>query len=63
MVRFTNNDAVDHRAVDDGGNWSTPVLSQDESYTLDTSDLAPGTYRYHCAIHGQAMVGTLRILQ
>jgi plastocyanin len=62
IVRFTNYDSVKHNAVADGGQWATPLLSQGESATLDTSNLALGTYRYHCSIHPQ-MVGTLRILE
>jgi plastocyanin len=61
IVQFRNDESFDHSAVDDGGDWETPVLSEGESYSLDTSDLALGTYRYHCGVHGQAMVGTLRI--
>ncbi len=63
IVRFTNYDSVDHSPEHDGGDWNTPTLSEDESYDLDTSDLALGTYRYHCGIHGQAMVGTIRIIE
>lgn len=61
IVRFTNYDSYDHSAVDDGGDWQSPVLNQGESYNLDTTDLTKGTYRYHCGIHGQAMTGTIRV--
>ncbi len=63
IVRFTNYDTFDHDASHDGGDWHTAKLSEGESDDLDTANLAPGTYRYHCSIHGQAMVGTLRIIE
>jgi plastocyanin len=60
IVRFTNDDSVDHDAVDGAGKWSTPIISPNESYNLDTSDIAVGTYRYHDSVI-LYMFGTLRI--
>lgn len=61
IVRFINYDSFTHSAVDDGGVWQTPILSQGQSYDLNTATLPLGTYRYHCDVHGAGEVGTLRI--
>ena len=50
-VMFTNKDTVAHTATADGGAWDSGLLSTGQSFTLDASKLAPGTYAYHCTPH------------
>lgn len=61
IIRFINHDTFGHSAVADGGQWSTSVLLQGESYDMDTTILPIGTYRYHCGVHGPGETGTLRV--
>lgn len=59
IVKWTNNDGMDHTvtsnsAVFDSGNISS---TQTYSYTFNT----PGSYPYHCTIHGVSMSGTITV--
>jgi len=42
----------------DAGAFDSGILNQNGSYTLDTKDLAPGSYPYHCTPHPN-MTGTI----
>lgn len=50
-IIFTNKDGVSHSTTADEGAWDSGLLSTNQSYTLDTSKLAAGTYGYHCTPH------------
>ncbi len=50
-IIFTNMDGVNHTVTADGGAFTSASLQQGQSYTLDTSALATGSYGYHCAPH------------
>ena len=59
IVKWTNNDGSDHTvtsntALFDSGNMSS---TQTYSYTFNT----PGSYPYHCTIHGLGMSGTITV--
>jgi plastocyanin len=57
-VRWTNADVDPHTTTSDTGLWSSPTLSQGQSfqYTFNT----PGTYTYHCDVH-HGMTGTITV--
>jgi plastocyanin len=57
-ITFTNKDSVVHTATADNGAFDSGFLSTNESATIDTSKLAPGTYNYHCIPHPN-MTGTI----
>lgn len=59
IVKWTNNDGTNHTvtsntAVFDSGNLSS---SQTYSYTFNT----PGSFPYHCTVHGLSMSGTVTV--
>ncbi|MBI4138777.1 cupredoxin domain-containing protein [Candidatus Uhrbacteria bacterium] len=57
-VTFTNKDGVGHSATADGGAFDTGIISSNQSATVDTSSLAPGSYPFHCTPHPN-MKGTI----
>ena len=57
-IVFTNNDAAPHTVTADAGAFASASLSNGQSYTLDTSPLAAGSYAFHCAVHPM-MTGTV----
>lgn len=57
-VTFTNKDSAPHTATSVGTGWDSGNLSKNQSFTLDTATLAPGTYQYLCSLH-TSMKGTL----
>ena len=61
-IVFTNNDSVQHTVTADGGAFSSPSLANGQSFTLDTSSLAAGSYGFHCSIH-PSMQGTITVQQ
>ncbi|MBI4906745.1 MAG: cupredoxin domain-containing protein [Acidobacteria bacterium] len=56
QVRWTNLDGTQHTVVADGGQFSSGVLGNGQ--TFSTMPAAPGTYNYHCSIH-PSMTGTV----
>lgn len=58
MVTFRNNDSVLHTATAVNGTFSSGIVDPGETWTLDTAQLAPGTYEYRCTFH-TAMTGIL----
>lgn len=50
-VTFTNKDSAPHTATADAGAFTSGNLNMNQSFTIDTSTLAAGTYAYHCAVH------------
>jgi plastocyanin len=54
-VTFGNNDAYMHTSVADGGAWN---MTLDPGKTGTVTLATPGTYTYHCSIHG-FMKGTI----
>lgn len=57
-ITFTQKDSVAHNVTADGGAFKSPLLQLNQSWTLDTSTLATGTYAYHCGPH-PGMTATL----
>ncbi len=58
-VTFTNRDQMTHTVTSDAGKFNGSV-DAGQSFTLDTSNLAPGTYPYHCTPHPW-MTGTITV--
>ncbi|HEV8536703.1 MAG TPA: plastocyanin/azurin family copper-binding protein [Candidatus Limnocylindria bacterium] len=54
-VTWTNRDAVGHSAR--FAQMGTPILAQGQSGSLPFN--SAGTFAYDCAVHGQAMTGTV----
>lgn len=48
-VIWTNNDGAPHTVTADGGAFSSPTLSQGQTFSFTFT--TPGTYSYKCAIH------------
>jgi plastocyanin len=60
VIGWTNNDTANHSAVlDDNSSCTTGVLGQGKSGALTFS--APGTYAYHCGVHGNSMKGSITV--
>jgi plastocyanin len=58
IVKWTNNDAYPHTVTsDDGTTFDSGNLNAGSSYSYTAN--TPGTFKYHCTIHGIAMAGTL----
>jgi plastocyanin len=49
-IVFTNRDSVGHTVTSDSGKFDGAVAAG-QSFTLDTSNLTPGNYPYHCTPH------------
>ena len=58
VVAFTNRDQVQHTVTSDTGAFTGGTVAPGSQLTVDTGDLAPGTYAYHCSIH-PSMHGTI----
>jgi len=58
-VTWTVVGAAPHTVTEDGGAFASPgsFLTTGQTYQFTFS--APGTYHYHCAIHGSVMAGTV----
>jgi predicted lipoprotein with Yx(FWY)xxD motif len=56
-IVFTNLDAMEHNAVAVNGTFSTPLLKQGESATIQLNEA--GTYEYFCEPHKKFMTGTI----
>jgi plastocyanin len=61
QVRWHNADVITHTATQDGGGFDTGLIPPGGT-TAPISVSAPGTLRYHCAIH-PSMVGALNVTQ
>ncbi len=60
MVTWTNNDSVAHTATSDTGVFDSGPIPPGGSYSY--TFMTPGTFPYHCAIHGAAsMSGTVQV--
>ncbi len=63
-VAWPNNDNTEHTvtSTDDGGAYfDSGVLSPEDVFSF--AFLAPGTYAYHCTIHGLAMSGVIVVAE
>ncbi len=59
-ITWTNQDSAQHGAIlDSDSSCSTGPLSTNQSGSLVFSK--PGTYTYHCVVHGNTMTGTITI--
>ncbi len=58
QIVFTNNDGVSHTVTADDGTFASGQLGQGQSFTLDTSTVASGSYAFHCSNH-PSMTGTV----
>ncbi|MFB9328740.1 plastocyanin/azurin family copper-binding protein [Paenibacillus aurantiacus] len=56
-ITFVNHDSMEHNAVAVDGSFATPLLKQDESYTITIG--AAGTYDYYCEPHKKFMTGKI----
>ncbi|MHB8830737.1 MAG: cupredoxin domain-containing protein [Patescibacteria group bacterium] len=57
-IIFTNQDSVPHTITSQ--TFDSGQLQKGQSFTLNTSNLSPGTYSFHCSIH-PSMTGTITI--
>ncbi len=58
VVIFTNKDSAGHTVTSLTGAFESGIFTKNQTYTLDTKTLAPGTYEYKCTPHS-SMRGTL----
>jgi plastocyanin len=61
QVRWHNADNIVHTATQDGGGFDTGLIPAGGTSAPITVS-APGTLRYHCAVH-PSMVGALNVTQ
>ena len=60
VITFTNEDGAPHSAVlDTDSGCATDRLEKGAAGSLTFS--APGTYAYHCGVHGNSMKGTVTV--
>ena len=60
VVTWTNTDSIAHTSTSDSGVWDSGTLAPGQSYSYTFS--SPGTFPYHCAIHGAAsMSGVIQV--
>jgi len=57
-IIFANQDSVPHTVTSQ--TFDSGQLQNGQSFTLNTSNLSPGTYSFHCSIH-PSMTGTITI--
>lgn len=57
-VIFTNKDSAGHTVTSLTGAFESGIFTKNQTFRLDTSTLAPGTYDYKCTPHS-SMRGTL----
>lgn len=63
LVTWRNDDSVRHTVTDDTEN---PEFSSDAIQPGDTFSITfdePGTFRYHCSIHPDRMMGELTVVE
>ena len=59
-VTWVNQDSMAHTATSDSGLWDSGMLIQGQSFSFVFH--TPGTFPYHCTIHGVAsMSGTIQV--
>ena len=56
-VTWQNNDGISHTSTSDTGVWDTGNIAGGTSKTATFQNA--GTFKYHCAIHGPSMSGTI----
>jgi len=56
-VTWQNNDGITHTSTSDTGVWDTGNIAGGTSKAVTFSNA--GTFKYHCAIHGPSMSGTI----
>lgn len=59
-IVVTNKDGVAHTVTSDRLSFDSGELNFNESVTIDTATLSPGTYTYHCVYH-KNMKGTVLV--
>jgi plastocyanin len=58
VVKWVNDDNYAHTVTsDDGTTFDSGNIAAGKSYSYTAS--TPGTFNYHCTIHGTSMAGTL----
>ncbi|HKQ68565.1 MAG TPA: plastocyanin/azurin family copper-binding protein [Polyangiaceae bacterium] len=60
-VRWVNQDSVAHTATSDSGVWDSGTLTQGQSFNFTFT--TPGTFPYHCTIHGAASMSGVVVVQ
>ena len=60
VVKWTNEDTISHTVTADDGSFKSEVIDPGKSFSFQFN--RPGTYAYHCAIHGAVkMSGTVQV--
>lgn len=54
-ITWTNQDAVDHTATANSGEWDSGDIPAGQSFTVTITD--PGVFAYHCSFHPAWMKG------
>jgi plastocyanin len=57
-----NNQGGIHNVVFDDGSYSEPGQPSGSSWSVSRSFPTPGTFRYHCGFHGDAMAGRVTVV-
>jgi plastocyanin len=61
VITVTNSDTAPHTSTSDNGkSWDTSLIMPGKSAKINTANLAPGNYPYHCTVHPY-MKGTLTV--
>lgn len=60
VVTWNNAGGV-HNVEFDDGSYTQPPAPSSANWSVDRTFSAPGTFRYHCGFHGQAMAGVVRV--
>ena len=60
-IQFLNRGSQPHTATAFGGQFDSGVIAPGSQYQLDTSSLAPGTYKYYSTLDGYSLIGVLTI--
>ena len=58
LIIFTNQDSAPHTVTSQS--FDSGQLQNGQSFSLNTSNLNPGSYAFHCSIH-PSMTGTITI--
>jgi plastocyanin len=60
-ITIQNKDAVDHTFTIDGTQVDVP-LPGNQTFNGEPAALGPGSYEFHCSIHGFSMSGTVIVV-
>ena len=60
-VTWKNDSRGFHNVEFDDGSFTEPPAPSTDAWTADRTFETPGTFRFHCGFHGQAMSGVVRV--